>query len=173
MTFEVCILAGGLSSRMGRNKADIRLNGRRLMTIVKDECQKASWPVRVLRKDAVNRCGPIGGVFTALKKTRADVVLFIACDMPSISAGLLKRVAKAMTVKTAAVFTHDTEFAGFPFALRRSALEQVEKQIQSGDFSLQTLAKHTRARFIRAKASELVDIDTPADLAAARERLKS
>ena len=78
-----------------------------------------------------------------------------------------------MKGKTAAVFAKQGKFAGFPFALRKSTLEQVERQIQSDDFSIQTLARNTRAKLIRAKASELVDIDTLADLAAARERVKS
>ena len=33
---EICILAGGLSSRMGRDKARLRLSGKSLLQIVKD-----------------------------------------------------------------------------------------------------------------------------------------
>lgn len=157
---------------MGCDKAGVSLGGTRLLTGIKRESLKTGWPVRVVRKDIVERCGPIGGVFTALKRSKADATIFVACDMPWISAMVLKRVGDSMKAKTTAVFAKNDKFAGFPFALRKSTLEQVERQIQSGDFSLQTLARNTRARFIRAKASELVDIDTPEDLAAARERRK-
>jgi molybdopterin-guanine dinucleotide biosynthesis protein A len=169
VSFEVWILAGGLSSRMGRDKAGITLRGKGLLARVKAEAGKTGWRVRVVRTDVVERCGPIGGVFTALKRSRAEVVLFGACDMPFLSAELLKRVARAFTPNTTAVFTKNGEFAGFPFAVRRNTVELVEEQIESGDFSLQTLARLSRAKFVRAKASELVDLDTPADLARARK----
>ncbi|MGZ5568017.1 MAG: molybdenum cofactor guanylyltransferase, partial [Limisphaerales bacterium] len=115
---------------------------------------------------------PLGGVFTALKRSRADAVLLLACDMPFLSVTLLKRVATALKSNTPAVFTKQGKYAGFPFALRTSTVTQVEEQIESGDFSLQTLARSMRAKLIVAKESELFDIDTPSDLSAARERLK-
>ncbi|MGZ4963121.1 MAG: molybdenum cofactor guanylyltransferase [Limisphaerales bacterium] len=170
--FEVWILAGGLSTRMGRDKSGIRLHGKRLLARIKQEAAKTGWSVRVLRKDAVERCGPLGGVFTALKRSRADAVLLLACDMPFLSVTLLKRVATALKSNTPAVFTKQGKYAGFPFALRTSTVTQVEEQIESGDFSLQTLARSMRAKLIVAKESELFDIDTPSDLSAARERLK-
>ena len=87
---EVCILAGGLSSRMGRDKARLRLNGRTLLAQVRDAAQTLGCPVRVIRRDLVTRCGPLGGVFTALKTSRAEAVLFLACDMPFVSPELLR-----------------------------------------------------------------------------------
>ncbi|MDB6056512.1 MAG: Molybdenum cofactor guanylyltransferase, partial [Verrucomicrobiales bacterium] len=115
---------------------------------------------------------PLGGIYTGLKTSRADVILFLACDMPWVSVQLLRRVARAISLKTEAVFTKQNRFAGFPFALRVTALAQVERQIGTGDFSLQTLARNLQGKFVRAKMSELVDLDTPDDLAQARRRLK-
>jgi molybdopterin-guanine dinucleotide biosynthesis protein A len=165
---EVCILAGGLSSRMGRDKAGIALNGKKLLARVKMEAEKTGWKVRVVRKDVVERCGPLGGVYTALKTSKKDAVLFVACDMPFVSAELLQRVAGAMTGKVDAVFTKQKDFVTFPFALRTSALEVVDEQIRSGDLSLQNLARTLKVRLVRAKASEVFDIDTLEDLAKAR-----
>lgn len=170
--FEIWILAGGLSSRIGRDKARITLQRKSLLARIKEEAAKTGWAVHTVRKDAVERCGPLGGIYTALKKAQAEIVLFLACDMPWISAALLKQLAGSIKPKTAAVFTKHEKFAGFPFALRKSTLHEVEQQIQSGDLSLQTLARNTHAKVIRAKASELLDIDTPDDLTAARVRLK-
>jgi len=158
---------------MGRDKGSICLQRKRLLTRIREEISKTTWPVHVLRKDSVKRCGPLGGIYTALKKCRAEAVLFIACDMPFISAALLKRIAQAMKPGTAAVFTKQDKFAGFPFALRECTIEHVKRQIETGDFSLQTLARYLRAKSVRAKKSELFDIDTPEALASARKHLKS
>src|SRR5436190_14310087 len=115
MTFEICILAGGLSSRMGRDKAHIRFNGSTLAALIKRKALRTGWPVRTLKTDAITRCGPIGGVYTALKRSKTDAVMFIACDMPFIKAVQLKRVSRALAAKTKAVFTKQKGYASFPF----------------------------------------------------------
>lgn len=171
LTIEIYILAGGQSSRMGRDKAAVKVHGIQLLTHVKTEARKIGWPLRVVRTDAIQRCGPIGGLYTALKRSKADAVIFTACDMPLVSATHLKCVARALTANSIAVFTKQNNYATFPFAIRTTALNQVAEQIATGDFSLQTLARNLRAKFVRAKKSELFDIDTPEDLAAARKRL--
>jgi molybdenum cofactor guanylyltransferase len=166
---EVWILAGGLSSRMGRDKGRMRLHGKELLARIRAEARKTGWPVRVLRKDAVKRCGPIGGVYTALKGSKAEAVLFLACDMPFVSVTLLQRVGGGLSMKTKAVFVRHDRRATFPFVLRSDVVEEVRQQIATGDFSLQTLARNLRAKFVRAKGSELFDLDTPEDVARARK----
>src|SRR6266566_1093085 len=86
---EICILAGGLSRRMGRDKSRLRLGRRTMLGHIRGEARKLGFPVRVIRRDAVPRCGPLGGVYTALKTTRAHAVVFLACDMPFVSADLI------------------------------------------------------------------------------------
>jgi molybdopterin-guanine dinucleotide biosynthesis protein A len=158
---------------MGHDKASIRLQDSSLLALIRRESRKTTWPVRVIRKDSVKRCGPLGGIYTGLRSSKADVVIFIACDMPFVSAVHLKRVGRALAAKSMAAFTKQNSYATFPFAIRKAALRQVTEQIKTGDFSLQTLARKLRAKFVRAKQSELLDIDTPEDLAAARKRLNS
>jgi molybdopterin-guanine dinucleotide biosynthesis protein A len=166
LAVEICILAGGLSSRMGRDKASLRLGGQTLLARVRAVAAKTAWPVRVIRRDLVPRCGPLGGVCTALRTTRADAVLFLACDMPFITAELLGRLAKSYRTRNLAVFTMGGNGPGFPFLLRRAALPQVEEQIAAGRFSLQSLAAKCRARMIRSPggAHTLFNVNTPADL---------
>src|SRR5688500_2993407 len=76
-TVEVCILAGGLSTRMGRAKARLRLGNRTLLGWVRRNAAALGLPVRVIRRDLVRRCGPLGGIYSALKTTKAFAVLFL------------------------------------------------------------------------------------------------
>jgi molybdenum cofactor guanylyltransferase len=162
---EACILAGGLSSRMGREKARLKVAGRSLLTHVRRAAMEAGFPVRVIRRDLVSRCGPLGGVYSALSTTQAEVVVFLACDMPFVSVSLLKQLLRALKPKTLAVFT-GRKTLGFPFVLRRAALGKLEPLLPEGPYSLQALAGHLRAKALpptRGQGTALFNINTPAD----------
>ena len=122
--------------------------------------------VRIIRRDLVLQCGPLGGVFTALKTSNADAELFLACDMPSVSSALLKRVVQGLGSRRKGVFIVADEIPGFPFALRTTALPIVEGQIHKGKFSIRALARALKAKTIlvpRGRETELVNINTPLD----------
>ena len=170
---EIFILAGGLSTRMGRDKARLRLGGRTLLAHVRSQAGQLGWPVRVVRRDVVPRCGPLGGVVTALRRTRAATVLFLSCDMPFVPATLMARVLAKLGPKAKATFVHEDGLAGFPFALRRECLTLVEAQVSGKQFSLQRLAAVLDARRVRVTRQEvtaLFNVNTPEEWAEARRR---
>jgi len=172
---EVCILAGGRSTRMGRDKARLRLGGRSLTGLIRAAARGAGLPVRVLRRDLVPRCGPLGGVFTALTTTHAEAVLFLSCDMPFVSPALLRRLVTKFSRRTTALFTVEKAdaAAGFPFLVRREAWPQVEKLLGQKQFSLQHFSRAVMARRLRpptAWCGQLLNVNTPADWALARRR---
>ncbi|HTD65859.1 MAG TPA: molybdenum cofactor guanylyltransferase [Candidatus Limnocylindria bacterium] len=171
---EVCILAGGLSTRMGRDKARLKLGGQTMLARIRRVVAEAfverpPTRVRVVRKDRVRRCGPLGGVVTALRMARAPAVLFLACDMPLVSAKLLKRIMRASRRGERAVFAAQAGRVGFPFVLPVKFLPVIEEQIAARGFSLHALAERLRThRTVMASASyELFNVNTPEDLAVA------
>jgi molybdopterin-guanine dinucleotide biosynthesis protein A len=164
---EICILAGGLSLRMGRDKAGLRWRGKSLLQHVRDAALQTAWPVRVIRRDLVPRCGPLGGICTALRTTRHEMVLFLACDMPFITREF---IARFLELERPA-FAQGAHRAGFPILLPRSALRLVEAQIAARRYSLQSLASRCRGRKALAPADEheLFNVNTPQDWKFARE----
>lgn len=170
-SLEVSILAGGQSTRMGRDKARVVFQGRTLLAQTRAVAKDLGCPVRIIRRDLVERCGPLGGVFTALTKSRADAVLFLACDMPFVSVELLKDLEKRLPPGRPAVFAALDGLAGFPFIVRRDTLALVEQQIARKEFSLQKLAAALDARLWNVPArrrSELRNLNSPEDLRAVR-----
>ncbi|MCD6052667.1 MAG: molybdenum cofactor guanylyltransferase [Verrucomicrobia bacterium] len=169
---EICILAGGLSTRMGRDKARVRLGRRTLLGHIRQAASATGWPLRVIRKDVVERCGPLGGILTGLQKSRAEVVIFLSCDMPFIAASWLKKLVQEIHRRKAkAVFTQQDKFAGFPFVLTRKCLETVKAQRVKGEFSLQALAKMLQAGRIEVPSKEawkFMNVNTPEALAEAK-----
>jgi molybdopterin-guanine dinucleotide biosynthesis protein A len=170
------ILAGGRSSRMGRDKARLKLAGRTFLSRVREQAQALGCPVVVVRRDLVPRCGPLGGVLTAFRQSRAEVLVFLSCDAVFVSARLLRRLLRCLPAKRHAAFVHSGGRVGFPFVLRRSSLPLIERQLARGDFSLQSLARRLHAARLRlppAQAHELFNINTPADLREARRRWRA
>jgi molybdopterin-guanine dinucleotide biosynthesis protein A len=170
--FEICILAGGLSSRMGQDKSRLRLGGRTLLARIRATAKTIGLPHRIIRRDLVTQCGPLGGLFTALVTSRADAILFLSCDMPFVSAGLLEMLVRKAKRNGNALFVEANGLVGFPLLLfRRTALPVVERQLEKMAFSLQRLAQALRSRTIRLaarQARELFNVNTPDDLRKAR-----
>ncbi|HMC27117.1 MAG TPA: molybdenum cofactor guanylyltransferase, partial [Verrucomicrobiae bacterium] len=112
--FGICILAGGLSRRMGRDKASIRIGGVTLLQRVRKTAAELRLPIRVIRRDLVPRCGPLGGIYTGLITSRAAAELFVACDMPFIEAQFLRKLIDRFRKTARPVFTRLNGVAGFP-----------------------------------------------------------
>ena len=102
------ILAGGKSTRYGRNKALESLNGTSLIgrvisvmraifqdiiliTNTPDEYAHLGFP---MYGDLIKGLGPIGGVYTGLSVIAHDAGFFVACDMPLLNKDLIRYIVK-------------------------------------------------------------------------------
>lgn len=157
---------------MGMDKTRVRFGRRTMLSLIRTEAQKTGYPVRVIRKDLVPRCGPLGGIVTALTTTRRTAVLFLACDMPLIRAQLLKKLISSFGEQP---FFVETESPGFPFLLRRGDLAAVENQIAAKQLSLHRLCRALGAVRYHPMNSEralLANVNTPSDLEVIRAELR-
>ena len=169
---EICILAGGLSRRMGRDKSRLRIGRRTMLGHIRAAANQTGLPLRVIRRDAIPRCGPLGGIFTALSTTRMAAVLFLACDMPFITPELLKQVIRRFHTGRCSLFSCERDQVGFPFILPNEALPIVEENIRRRTFSLQSLAGRLEARRLRwppGFSARLRNVNTPVEWKSARE----
>ena len=95
---EVFVLAGGKSSRMGKDKGLIPLKGKPMISHVLKVLEELALPVSIVAnkpgyetfefrvlKDEVQEKGPLGGLYTAFQHSNADHVLLVGCDMPLVT----------------------------------------------------------------------------------------
>ncbi len=125
---------------MGRDKARLRLGGRSFLSRIRDAARAANLPSRVIRRDLVPRCGPLGGVYTGLQTTRGDAVLFLTCDMPFVTGTHLQQIIGMLSPATDAVFS-GVAAVGFPFLIRTRVLPIVAAQLENQDLSIRALAR--------------------------------
>lgn len=184
------ILAGGLSRRFGSDKALAEFGGRPLLeclmatlaSVVADPVVIVNDPGRYAgssRKrlaDVIPGCGPLGGIYTALTRLHADAVLVLTCDMPLVTAGLLRELVGAWRPGDAAVVA-DAGFVTEPFPgiYDASLTRSMESFLQEGRLSVRHfLAAQRGVRTIRAAkhAHDFFNMNTPEDFAALQRQDK-
>lgn len=109
------ILAGGLSSRMGKNKAFLDRNGQNMLQFTRQHLEQAGVDQVVISgpgslsqenldavEDEHSQLGPLAGIYSVLSKMPDQVsCLFVPVDLPFLS-------AKALRPMIAAARKHET-----------------------------------------------------------------
>lgn len=192
----VAILAGGLSRRMGTDKAWTLLDGRPLIAHVIDRMRSLRAariliithdPERCLPlgvdacRDLIPGHGPLGGLHTALIMLPTEHVALVGCDMPYASAAIFERLlAEQMraAVPYAAVVPR---CQGQPQPLhalyRRDALPVVAERLAQGQRRMLDLITALRARLLDEPdypaewdGRAFLNLNTPEALAAAQAK---
>jgi molybdopterin-guanine dinucleotide biosynthesis protein A len=108
--------------------------------------------------------GPICGLHTALKSTRADWNLVVACDMPGLTAGFLSDLLAAAKQLECACLAPQTGSALHPLCAvyHRRTGDAVEFAIQHKSFKMHDLLKSLgAASWPVAHASLLENVNIP------------
>lgn len=100
------LLAGGQSSRMGRDKAMLDIGGKPVIQRVSDTLLQCTPDVCLavanegdyrflnlpVAADEYPGCGPLAGIYAGMKHIEADWYLVAACDMPFTSVDLMRNM---------------------------------------------------------------------------------
>ncbi len=160
MLISAAVLAAGRSSRMGRDKALLEMSG---LPMWQRQMQLASQlqPVEILLScrpdqeiatadaktgdfrlihDEIPNCGPLGGIVTALRAMRGEVLLVLAVDLPCLTVEPLAFLLKHSSSASGAVLAHGDAFheplvATYP----RHFLPLAEKRLAERRLALQPL----------------------------------
>ena len=101
------ILAGGKSSRYGKNKAFVEVDGIRLiervirvmssvfphLILITNSPHEYAYLQLPMIEDLIKGLGPIGGIFTGLEAISDEAGFFVACDMPFLNGRLIHHMA--------------------------------------------------------------------------------
>jgi molybdopterin-guanine dinucleotide biosynthesis protein A len=186
------VLAGGRSSRFGRDKLAEPIGGRMLLSYAIDAVRPLATEIIVvaapgagtifpgdvtLAHDPVAFEGPLAGLLVGLAVARQPIVLVVGGDMPSLVGAVLESMLAELDAAggpQAVVLEHEGRPRPLPMVVRREpALAEADPLIAAGERRLRVLAERLPTRIVpestwRAIDPEgltLRDIDTPADLA--------
>ena len=183
------VMAGGMSRRLGRDKALLELGGQTLLAravaaleavvgeviiVGPPERAEHAHGVRVV-PDAYPGTGPLGGIATALEATATPRVLVVACDMPFLDPRLLSWLCHVDPNADITVPRANGQTEQLHAVYHRRALPIMRTQLASGDYRIDRLFVRVRVRFVEEAELRAIDpelrtflnINTPADLEAA------
>ncbi len=143
----VAIQAGGQSSRMGRDKALVELDGKALIEHVLERVQGLADEVLIttnnpqalehlgvsLVGDRVPGAGALHGLETALLAAEGEAVLLLACDAPFTSRPLLEHLAASKDHGDVIIPKHGKRFEPLQALYNRAAcLPAVDQALRNG-----------------------------------------
>jgi molybdopterin-guanine dinucleotide biosynthesis protein A len=186
------VLAGGKSTRMGQDKAQLQLNGRSLLehaltglrAVCRDVAILGSYELygelAPVYEDIFPGCGPLAGIHAALSNSQTEYNLIIAVDTPFLMPEFLSYLAERAVAGSAVVTTPEINAYTQPLCTVYSLafLPIAERALQSGNYKITPLFPHERTLVIReaelrqfAFSTEMFEnLNTPEDMERARRR---
>ena len=194
------ILAGGKSSRLGRDKAWEDVGGQRIIDRVIGALQSSCDEVLIIgdrperqnelslpkciqyRSDDLKGRGSIGGLYTGLKASDTLWSLVVACDMPYISRELIRFMLSIISKNRcdAIVPVINGRYQPTHALYNSTCIPFIEKNISSGNFRMDSyfdeiyLEEISEDVINSIKGAELsfFNVNTEDDLFTAREQYK-
>lgn len=145
------VLAGGKSSRMGRDKALLELAGKPLVLRAVEKLRQICVEVSILGnreelaayaplvRDLHEECGPLGGIEAALAHSTRAWNLFMAVDMPFLPVGFLDAWVRSVVERQharVALFTVDGRPQPALCLMHKEVAPFVNEAVMRGEFKL-------------------------------------
>jgi len=189
------ILAGGKNSRIGRNKAFIRLpNGQTILQnsisilqnifpeiIIVANRKEAyrEFDVSVV-EDLIKECGPLGGIFTGLCHSESQRNFVTACDMPFIRPALIRSLLAESGTYDVVIPEVDGEAEPLFGVYSKNSIPIIFEHLQKRNLKMREVLAKLKVRTVTTETIDRVDprhlcffnINTEEDLREA-ERLAS
>ena len=180
------VLAGGKSSRFGRDKSLALIESRPLIDFVIDALDHVSDEVTIVGGSpahALNRevahivdreehAGPWIAMMSAADQVSGDVLVFLPCDLPLLSASSLERLKAEALLSGVAVAACDQQRHWSVSAWRRERFNKaVDLARDSGARSLHAAIEPVQPSFVAVEGREMLNVNTIDDLAEAQRYL--
>ncbi|AHF06373.1 Molybdopterin-guanine dinucleotide biosynthesis protein A [Desulfitobacterium metallireducens DSM 15288] len=159
------VLAGGKSSRMGKNKAFLEFDGKPLIeknlaileTLFSEVLISSNTPElyksyqEKVVQDRYSGSGPFGGLHACLEESRTEYAFFVACDIPILDPALIQYMASLTEGYECVVpRTEDGMHPLFSF-YNKSCLPKIEDFLKVGHFKVIDLFPFLSVRYVEEK----------------------
>jgi len=184
MRCSAVLLAGGNSSRMGRDKAFLEIEGEplwhRQLAILQELSpeqlmisgpRREEWIAYEIVPDQVAAAGPLGGLAAALRKCVTPRLVVLAVDLPRMTTEFLRSLLQLCGDDKGVVPRASDRFEPLAAVYPAGCVALAEAALCEGDFSMQRFVRRAqeqdllRTRILcDAETLLFANLNTPADL---------
>lgn len=175
------ILAGGKSSRIGTNKAFLKIGERTFLEIIIDKLAPlfrditisakspsayrrlaASKGVKIITDRHPAR-GSLVGIYSALKSARTGYIFVAACDMPLVTAGLIKRLINYRRDYDVVIPRTANGLEPLCAIYSKRCLKHIERLLKANNLKIIDFFPDVKIKQVRVSGRPVFNINTPTD----------
>ena len=167
------VLAGGLSSRYGRNKALVKFEGVALiervlqtmgqifhhLIIVTNTPEEYAYLQTPMIQDIIKGLGPLGGIYTGLRAMPDPKGFFVGCDMPFLNADLIRYMVTIRDDFDVVVPKISWKMEALHGLYDRRCRDRIEALINSGSYQIFRFFSEVSVRFVNEAEVRRFDPD--------------
>lgn len=156
------VLAGGKSSRYGKNKALVKVAGIPLIertlhvmqsifehvVLITNTPEEYAYLHLPMCPDLIKDLGPIGGIFTALHVIPKKAGFFVASDMPSLNPALIRYMVNLQDHRDVVVPRIDWKLEALHALYSKRCVSEIEQLIQKGIYQVFRFFPHVNVRYV-------------------------
>jgi molybdopterin-guanine dinucleotide biosynthesis protein A len=192
------VLAGGKSSRLGRDKASVELGGQTLLQRSVNNLEFLGSDIVVVAapqqhlpevnssarlhivRDITSGKGPLVGIYSGLLNLKYDYGFVVACDMPFIKPELIKTMIRLVPGCDVVMPRRAEGFEPLHSIYSRSCIGPIETLLGLNRYKIDNLLVRVKVRYLEEKeisqddpeGMSFFNINTVADLVRARKVLE-
>jgi molybdopterin-guanine dinucleotide biosynthesis protein A len=190
-SISVAILAGGLSTRLGTNKAFAKVGGRPiieriiervrplgdemiLVTSTRSEYRRLGLPIHT---DLIPGKSTLGGLYTAIARAQGEHTLVVSCDQPFLNVDLLRYLIDLRDGYDVVVpLNRDNYPQSMHAVYGKECLEPIRRRIEADQLKVIGFFPDVRVRAVAGEEIDqfdsqrwsFINVNTSEDLAVAR-----
>lgn len=162
------LLAGGKSSRMGEDKAFLKYGGLFLYqynlkileqfsdNLIVSSSNKAFNQLKYLRvEDETPELGPIGGIYSSLKRIRYSNAIVLPCDLPFITIDIIDElIANSEGYDICIALNNSGQPEPLVGIYSTSILPKMEDLIKNGKYKIRDLLLEVKTNFLSLESTQ-------------------
>ena len=159
---NAAILAGGKSSRMGSNKAFLKLKGKTFIELqiellremfdeifisanTPSEYEYLNLPIF---KDVYPGKGPLGGIFTSLINASSFHTFMLACDMPFVGLELIKHLKDLTKEFDVVIPKSERGLEPLHAFYSKSCIEPIRRELEEDNLRIISFFPHVNVKIV-------------------------
>jgi molybdopterin-guanine dinucleotide biosynthesis protein A len=165
------VLAGGPSSRLGRDKALLPVKGQSLIERIIERLRQLSEEIIIVASelgryeefeatvvgDVYPGKGALGGIYSGVKRASHLHSLVVACDMPFLNLSLLRYMQMLTPSYDVVIPLVGQHTEALHAIYSRNCLPFMEEQLQRGDLRIVHFFPQVRVRYVEREEIEVFE----------------